>query len=81
MFLNNIQLAANTWATDAGLVALASDRINPQGEASNWAYMFYSPSLDDFRVFGAFGNIVLPSELEEKMPGKTVGLTVSRISQ
>jgi dipeptidyl aminopeptidase/acylaminoacyl peptidase len=58
--------AAQAWAPDAFLVYLENDEaLGPKGTAARWGYLFYSPALDQARVYSVrSGKIVLAENLD-----------------
>ena len=60
--------AAQSWSPDAFLVYLENDEsLGPEGTAVRWGYLFYSPALDQARVYSVRnGKIVLAENLDMK---------------
>jgi len=60
--------AARAWAPDAYLTYVENDEdLDPQGGASRWGYLFYSPSLDKSRVYSIRdGKILVAENLDMK---------------
>ena len=69
--------AAQSWAPDAFVVYLENDEtLGPQGKAARWGYLFYSPTLDQARVYSVRnGKIVVAENLDMKFeaPPLTAG--------
>jgi dipeptidyl aminopeptidase/acylaminoacyl peptidase len=66
--LDVARAAASAWAGDAALVYLENDEaLDAQGAAGRWGYLFYSPTLDQARVYSVSdGTIVVAERLDMK---------------
>lgn len=60
-----VETSAQSWASDAALIMLASWEISPSGEASNWMYAFYSPTLATCQAWLTMGALVIPLAMDE----------------
>jgi hypothetical protein len=61
--LDLARAAAVTWAADAYLVYLENDEaVDAQGAAPRWGYLFYSPGLDQGRVYSVRGRRIVQAE-------------------
>ncbi len=60
--------AARSWAPDAYLTYVENDEdVDAQGAATRWGYLFYSPHLDQQRVYSIRdGKIVVAENLDVK---------------
>ncbi len=56
----NTETAAAAWASDAALISVHSENIDPEGESYAWHFMYYSSTLDDFLNFMAVGDGLIP---------------------
>ncbi len=69
--LPDIKAAIPAWAEDARLVGIASENINDEGEAPNWVYLFYSPSLDEFNGLFQIGSVIITVDSKDDFPDTT----------
>jgi hypothetical protein len=61
---NTIESAVLAWAVDAVLVLLSGD-LKPDGYSLFWNYIFYSPSLMEYKAWFNMGNMVVAAVLTE----------------
>jgi hypothetical protein len=66
--LDIARAASNAWAQDAELVYVENDEdVNASGAAERWGYLFFSPSLNQSRVYSVRdGKILVAENLEIK---------------
>lgn len=61
---STIEPAALTWAADAVLILLSGD-LKSDGYSLFWNYIFYSPSLTEYKAWFNMGNMVVEAALTE----------------
>jgi hypothetical protein len=66
--LDLVRDAARAWADDAALIYVENDdSLDAGGNAARWGYLFYSPGLDQARVYSVRGGrIVVADRLDMK---------------
>jgi methionine-rich copper-binding protein CopC len=63
---SKVEPKAQTWASDAVLLELEGD-IEPDGFSPFWDFIFYSPSLQEYRLLFAMGDYVVESSFSEQI--------------
>ena len=63
--LTDIETAAQSWSSDAGLVAVHSEYISTSGQSFGWSYLFYSPLFNQFQEFFTFGDMVMSEAFDD----------------
>ncbi len=58
----DVQNAALSWSSDAVLVSVGSDNIDPQGTSFGWSFVFYSSNLNAFRDFFLSGGLLVEND-------------------
>lgn len=74
--LDVARAAAGAWAADAVLIYVENDEpVAPGGTAGRWGYLFYSPALDQARVYSVRGGkIVVAENLDMKFEAPPLAL-------
>ncbi len=69
--LADFNTAAQNWASDAVLVEVDSDVLNPAGQAFSWDMRYYSATQGAFQDFFMVGNAILSEDLMDQQPDST----------
>ena len=61
----DVESEAQSWASDAELVAIRTDELNTSGQSYGWSYVYFSPSLNEYHEFFIFADFIISEVFDD----------------